>query len=62
MNKVILTIDKKTFEIKQSHVFYINGDIIKLIISNPELNVKIDNSLFNFKPPAGVEVFQIPTG
>ena len=62
IKKIILTINKKNFEIQQSHVFYINGDIIKLILTNSKVNVKIDNSFFNFKPPAGVEVFQIPTG
>ncbi len=61
IKKVILTISKKDFEIKQSHVFYINGDIIKLILKKSWKNIKIDDSLFNFVPPAGVQVFEIPT-
>ncbi len=61
IKKVILTISKKNFEIKQSHVFYINGDIIKLILKKSWINVKLNSSLFNFIPPAGVQIFEIPT-
>ncbi len=61
IEKIILTIKKNTFEITQSHVFYTNGDIVKLIIKNPQKNVKIKDSFFNFTPPPGVEVYKIPT-
>ena len=61
IKKIILTISKSDFSIKQSHVFYINGDIVKLIIKNSKLNPEIKDSLFNFKPPAGVQIFNIPT-
>ncbi len=61
IKKIILTISKKDFEIKQSHVFYINGDIIKLIFKKTKKNINVDDSFFNFIPPAGVQVFEIPT-
>ncbi len=61
IKKIILTISKKNFEIKQSHVFYLNGDIVKLILKKSWKNVKLDDSMFNFNPPPGVQVFNIPT-
>ena len=61
IRRIILTIDKKNFNICQTHIFYVNGDIVKLIIKNPEFNINLENSLFNFIPPPGVEVYKIPT-
>ena len=60
-NKIILTLSKKTGLIKTSHVFYINGDIAKVIFEKSKLNIAIKDSFFNFVPPPGCEVFKIPT-
>ncbi len=59
--KVILSITKNDFSIIQTHVFYLNGDVTKLIFKKSLFNQISSDDLFNFKPPAGAEVFQIPS-
>ena len=60
-NKIILTISRKTGFIKISHVFYVNGDIAKVVFEKSKLNIPIKDSFFNFVPPPGCETFKIPT-
>ena len=61
IKKVILTVSKKDFSIKVSHVFYATNDISKVIFKNVSLNIKLDDSFFNFTPAPGCEVFKIPS-
>jgi outer membrane lipoprotein carrier protein len=59
--KIILTISFKEGRIKVSHVYYVNGDIAKVVFEKDKLNPKLENSFFNFTPPPGCEAFKIPT-
>ncbi len=60
-DKIIITLYRKNFKIAKSYIFYLTGDISKLIFLKTYLNVKLSNAFFNFKPPAGCEVFQMPS-
>ncbi len=60
-DKIILTIDRSNFFIKKSYIFYLSGDIAKLILEKTYLNIKLKDTVFNFKAPPGSEVFKIPS-
>ncbi len=60
-DKIILTIGKDNFNITTSHVFYLSGDIAKIIFKKVFLNIELNDNFFNFKLPPGVEVFKIPS-
>ena len=60
-DKIILTIRKENFNITTSHVFYLSGDIAKVVFKKVFLNIKLNDNFFNFKTPPGVEVFKIPS-
>ncbi len=60
-NKIILTVSKKDYNIVTSHVYYVNGDISKVSFANSKMNMDLKDSIFNFVPPPGCEIFKMPT-
>ena len=59
-NSVKLTIDKSNFYILQVSFDDVMGNSTTLKFSNISVNTGLVQKIFQFKPPAGVEVFQMP--
>jgi len=59
-NSVKLTIDKNNFYILQVSFDDVMGNSTTLKFSNISINTGLSQKMFQFKPPAGVEVFQMP--
>jgi outer membrane lipoprotein carrier protein len=59
-NSVKLTIDKNNFYILQVSFDDVMNNSTTLKFSNISINTGLSQKMFQFKPPAGVEVFQMP--
>jgi outer membrane lipoprotein carrier protein len=59
-NSVKLTIDKNNFYILQISFDDVMGNSTTLKFSNISVNTGLSQKMFQFRPPAGVEVFQMP--
>ncbi len=60
INKLFLTIDKDTFQIIQCSFTDLYGNITRIRLTDIKINNKLDDKLFSFKPPSGVEIFNMP--
>jgi len=61
LNRIILTLDKKNFQIHQTEVYDLFGNLTRITFSRIEINTNLANSLFIFNPPPGVEILTPPT-
>ena len=59
-NLVKLTVDKNNFYILQVGFDDVMGNSTALKFSNISVNTGLTQKIFQFKPPAGVEVFEMP--
>jgi outer membrane lipoprotein carrier protein len=59
-NSVQLTVDKNNFYILQINFDDVMGNSTTLKFSNISINTGLEQKIFQFKPPAGVEVFEMP--
>jgi outer membrane lipoprotein carrier protein len=59
-NSVKLTIDKNNFYILQINFDDVMGNSTTLKFSNISINTGLSQKMFQFRPPAGVEVFEMP--
>ena len=59
--KIILTVAKSNYNIMKSYIFYLSGDIAKLILKRTFKNIEFKDNFFDFKAPAGCEIFKIPS-
>jgi outer membrane lipoprotein carrier protein len=59
-NSVKLTVDKNNFYILQVSFDDVMGNSTTLKFSNISINTELAQKIFQFKPPAGVEVFEMP--
>ena len=59
-NLVKLTIDKNNFYILQVSFDDVMGNSTTLKFSNISINTGLAQKMFQFKTPAGVEVFEMP--
>jgi outer membrane lipoprotein carrier protein len=59
-NLVKLTIDKNNFYILQVSFDDVMGNSTTLKFSNISINTGLSQKMFQFKPPAGVQVFEMP--
>ena len=59
-NSIKLTIDKNNFYILQISFDDVMGNSTTLKFSNISVNTGMAQKMFQFKPPAGVEVFEMP--
>ncbi len=57
--KIFLTISKATFDVVEIETYNSYGDQTRFVFSDIELKQKIDDSLFHFKIPQGVEVLHL---
>jgi outer membrane lipoprotein carrier protein len=60
VDKLFVTIHKETFLIIQCSFTDMYGNITRIRFSDIKTNTKLSNNLFTFKPPQGVEVFNVP--
>jgi outer membrane lipoprotein carrier protein len=56
MTEIILSVDRKTFQINQVVTYNQFGDETRIVLSNYEFNINPDDSLFTFSIPDGVDV------
>jgi len=59
-NLVKLTIDKNNFYILQVSFDDVMGNTTTLKFSNISINTGLSQKMFQFKPPAGVQIFEMP--
>jgi outer membrane lipoprotein carrier protein len=59
-NSVKLTIDKNNFNILQVSFDDVMGNSTTLKFSNISINTGLTQKMFQFRPPAGVQVFEMP--
>lgn len=60
VDRLFLTIDKDTFLIVQCSFPDIYGNMTRIRFMDIKTNITLPDHLFTFKPPKGVEVFNLP--
>ncbi len=60
IDKFYLTIDKDNFQVIQSSFTDLYGNVTRIRLTDIKINNNLSDKLFNFTPPAGVEVFNMP--
>jgi outer membrane lipoprotein carrier protein len=60
VDKLHITIDKENFQIIQCSFADLYGNNTRIRLTDIRINNNLDDKLFNFKPPSGVEVFNMP--
>jgi len=60
VDKLYITIDKENFQIIQCSFADLYGNVTRIRLSDIRINNNLDDKLFSFKPPSGVEVFNMP--
>jgi len=61
INRIILRLDKKSFQIHQTEVYDLFDNLTCITFSQIEINTNLPESLFTFTPPPGVELLTPPT-
>lgn len=60
VKSLILTIDKKSKHITRSKLIDIYDNTTTVSFSDFKFNIELEDSLFDFKPPAGVDITTVP--
>lgn len=60
VDKLYITIDKENFQIIQCSFTDLYGNLTRIRLSDIRINNNLDDKLFTFKPPSGVDVFNMP--
>jgi outer membrane lipoprotein carrier protein len=60
IDKLHLTIDKDSYQIIQCSFTDLYGNITRIRLINIKINNNLPDNLFNFKPPSGVEIYNMP--
>ena len=60
VDKLYITIDKDNFQIIQCSFADLYGNLTRIRLADIRINNNLDDKLFSFKPPSGVEVFNMP--
>jgi len=60
VDKLHLTIDKEDFQIIQCSFTDLYGNMTRIRLADIRINNNLDDKIFSFKPPSGVEVFNMP--
>jgi outer membrane lipoprotein carrier protein len=56
---LVLEFDQKTWELQRVLIREASGNTSEFVLTGVTTNVKIENSMFKFKPPKGVEVIRL---
>jgi outer membrane lipoprotein carrier protein len=60
VDNLFLTIDKDTFLIVRCSFHDIYGNVTRIQFTDIKTNTKLSDHLFTFKPPQGVEIYNLP--
>ncbi|MCG6533506.1 MAG: outer membrane lipoprotein carrier protein LolA [Syntrophales bacterium LBB04] len=60
VDKLYVTVDKESFQIIQCSFTDLYGNLTRIRLSDIRINNNLDDKLFSFKPPSGVDVFNMP--
>jgi len=60
VDKLYVTIDKENFQLTQCSFTDLYGNVTRIRLSDIKINNNLDDKLFSFKPPSGVDVFNMP--
>jgi len=60
VKQLFLTIDKDTYQIMKCRFADDYGNVTQITFRDMEINKKIPDHFFTFKPPEGVEIFKTP--
>ncbi|HET6460721.1 MAG TPA: outer membrane lipoprotein chaperone LolA [Syntrophales bacterium] len=60
VDKLYITIDKENFQIIQCSFTDLYGNLTRIRLSDIRINNNLDDKLFSFKPPSGVDVYNMP--
>ena len=60
VDELHITIDKENFQIIQCSFTDLYGNNTRIHLTDIRINNNLDDKFFNFKPPSGVEVFNMP--
>jgi outer membrane lipoprotein carrier protein len=60
VDKLYVTIDKENFQIIQCSFTDLYGNLTRIRLSDIRINNNLDDKIFSFKPPSGVDVFNMP--
>ena len=61
LSKIIMRLNKENFRIYQTEVFDLFENLTRITFSQIEIDTNLDDSLFTFTPPSGVEILSPPT-
>lgn len=59
-NKIIINVNKSDFLVSTIYLFDPFGNQTKVSLLKTELNKKMSNKIFDFKPPKGAEIVKLP--
>jgi len=59
IEKLFLTVNRENHQITSVLLTDVYGNVTKTTFSNTEFNRNLPDSLFTFKPPAGVDVIDL---
>ncbi len=59
IEKVLLVVDAETYRITETRVFDALGNVTLIRLSRVEENVRLNDRVFEFKPPQGVEIIRM---
>ena len=60
ISNLYLTIDKENFQVIQCRFSDFYGNMTSIRLTDIKINNNLSDKLFNFKPPSGVEIFNMP--
>jgi outer membrane lipoprotein carrier protein len=60
IDKLYLVIDPSNLQILQCSFTDTFGNVTRIRFRNIKINSQLSESLFSFKPPRGVEIFNVP--
>ncbi len=59
IEKLLLTVNRESYQITSVLLTDVYGNVTRTTFSNTEFNKNLPDSLFSFKPPAGVDVIDL---
>ncbi len=61
LSKIIMRLNKENFQIYQTEVYDLFENLTRITFSQIQIDTNLDDSLFTFTPPSGVEILSPPT-
>jgi chaperone LolA len=61
VSKIIMRLDNENFQIYQTEVYDLFENLTRITFSQIQIDTNLDDSLFTFTPPSGVEILSPPT-